>query len=133
MVCLFQALAMFFFEGFSTIGGFIIGSAVVGFSYGACLSLFPSTAADLWGTKNLGFNYGILFTAWGVGGVVGPTLAGRIADLTGSYASAFHVAGGLVIFAVLLAMMSYVDVSVNVPEKTLEIRVGPQSRKIEAA
>jgi len=131
MVCMFQALAMFFFEGFNTIGGFVIGSAVVGFSYGACLSLFPSTAADRWGTKNLGLNYGILFTAWGVGGVVGPTLAGRIADQTGSYAGAYHVAGGLVIVAVLLAMMSYVDVSVNLPEKTLEIRVGPQARKAQ--
>jgi hypothetical protein len=28
-------------------------------------------------------------------------------------------------------MMSYVDVSVNLPEKTLEIRVGPQARKAQ--
>ena len=89
LVCIAQALAMFFFASFSTIGGFILGSAVVGFSYGACLSLFPATAADYWGTKNMGLNYGILFTAWGVGGVLGPTLAGRIADTTGSYAGAY--------------------------------------------
>jgi hypothetical protein len=43
---------MFFFSGLSTIGGFIIGSAVVGFCYGACLSLFPATAADYWGTHS---------------------------------------------------------------------------------
>ena len=72
LVCVFQALAMFLFSNFTSIGGFVVGAAVVGFSYGACLSLFPATVADAWGTKNLGLNYGILFTAWGVGGVFGP-------------------------------------------------------------
>jgi MFS family permease len=133
IVCTMQALAMFLFAGFTTVGGFVVGSAVVGFSYGACLSLFPATAADRWGTKNLGLNYGILFTAWGVGGVAGPTLAGKIADATGSYAAAYNVAGALLVFAVLLAMFSYVQVSVDVPSKELTIRLGAGSRNTEAA
>jgi len=74
-----------FLPAVSTVNAFVLGSAMVGFNYGACLSLFPATTADYWGTKNLGFNYGILFTAWGVGGVFGPILAGKIADATGSY------------------------------------------------
>ncbi|HEX9241632.1 MAG TPA: OFA family MFS transporter, partial [Anaeromyxobacter sp.] len=62
IVCIAQAAAMFFFPQFSTIGGFIVGAAVVGFSYGACLAIFPAATADQWGTKNMGMNYGILFT-----------------------------------------------------------------------
>ncbi len=124
LVSVSQALVMFFFSTLSTVPGFILGAAVVGFSYGACLSLFPATAADHWGTKNMGLNYGILFTAWGVGGVIGPTLAGRIADATGSYAGAYHVAGLLVTLAFLLAMLSYIQVSVNLDEKELRIRLG---------
>ena len=54
-----QAIMMFLFSGASTITGFIIGSAIIGICYGACLSLFPSACADYWGTKNLGMNYGI--------------------------------------------------------------------------
>jgi MFS family permease len=131
MVCIAQAIMMFFFSGFSTVGAFILGAGVVGFSYGACLSLFPATAADNWGTKNLGLNYGILFTAWGVGGVFGPVLAGRIADTTGSYAGAYNVAGLLLLVAILCAMMTYVNVSVNVPEKEVKIRFG--RRDVEAA
>ena len=123
-VFLLQASNMVFFSGFSTFTGFVVGSAVVGFSYGACLSLFPATAADRWGTKNLGLNYGILFTAWGVGGVFGPVLAGRIADATGSYELAYQIAAGLLIFASLLAMFSYVAVSVNLPEREITIKVG---------
>jgi MFS family permease len=123
-VFLLQASNMIFFSGFSTFTGFVTGSAVVGFSYGACLSIFPATAADRWGTKNLGLNYGILFTAWGVGGVFGPILAGRIADATGSYQLAYQIAAGLLMLATLLAMLSYVGVSVNLPEREVTIRVG---------
>jgi nitrate/nitrite transporter NarK len=128
-VFLLQASNMVFFSGFSTFTGFVVGSAVVGFSYGACLSLFPATAADRWGTKNLGLNYGILFTAWGVGGVFGPVLAGRIADATGSYELAYQIAAGLLVAASLLAMLSYVAVSVNLPEGEITIKVGKRKAR----
>jgi MFS family permease len=128
IVCIMQASAMFFFPSFTTIGGFILGSAVVGFSYGACLSIFPSATADQWGTKNMGLNYGALFTAWGVGGVVGPMLAGRIADATGSYAGAYNIAGMLLMLAFVLAMLSYIEVSVSVEQRALTIKLGGNKR-----
>jgi MFS transporter, OFA family, oxalate/formate antiporter len=124
LVCTMQSLVMFFFPMFTTVNDFILGSAVVGFNYGACLALFPATTADYWGTRNLGMNYGILFTSWGVGGVFGPMLAGKIADATGSYALAYSVASGLLLFAVFLAMISYINISVNIPERELKIKLG---------
>jgi MFS family permease len=123
-VFILQAFNMVFFSAYATESGFVIGAALVGFNYGACLSLFPSSAADRWGTKNLGLNYGILFTAWGVGGVFGPILAGRIADATGSYQLAYQIAAGLLMLATLLAMLSYVGVSVNLPDREITIKVG---------
>jgi MFS family permease len=45
-------------------------ATMIGFNYGANLSLFPSYAKDLWGLQAFGMNYGVLFTAWGVGGFV---------------------------------------------------------------
>lgn len=114
LVCVTQAVVMFLFSKFSTIAQFTVGSAVVGFSYGACLSLFPSTTADYWGTKNLGFNYGIIFTAWGVGGVFGPLLAGKIADLHGNYNMAYLIASGLMLFAAALTFVT------KAPVRTLE-------------
>ncbi|MCE5195110.1 MAG: OFA family MFS transporter [Nitrospiraceae bacterium] len=111
LVFLMQAIVMFFFTQFSTEATFVMGSALVGFNYGACLALFPATTADYWGTKNLGLNYGILFTAWGVGGVFGPLLAGRIADITGNYTSAYYIAAVLLIVAVILSGFSYAKIS----------------------
>jgi MFS family permease len=130
-VCILQAINMIYFSYVSTAAGFLFGSAVVGFAYGACLSLFPATTADQWGTRSLGLNYGILFTAWGVGGVFGPILAGRIADATGSYAAAYQIAAGLLLFAAFLAMLSYVAVTVNVPEGEITIRIGARKPRVE--
>jgi OFA family oxalate/formate antiporter-like MFS transporter len=127
-VCIMQALIMFFFAQFTTLAAFMFGSAVVGFNYGACLSLFPSTTADQWGVKNLGLNYGILFTSWGVGGVFGPMLAGKIADATGSYAAAYNVAGMLLILAAFLAMLSYISISANIPEGEITIKFGKKKK-----
>lgn len=105
-VCLSQAAVMLAFPGLDGMAGFFAGSAVVGFSYGACLALFPATVADYWGSKNFGLNYGLLFTAWGLGGVFGPLLAGRIADATGGYTLAYYIAAGLMLAAAALTTIT---------------------------
>ncbi|HTP06475.1 MAG TPA: OFA family MFS transporter [Nitrospirota bacterium] len=121
-VFIMQASIMAFFVQFSTVAAFLVGSALVGFNYGACLALFPATTADYWGTKNLGMNYGILFTSWGVGGIFGPMLAGWIADTTGSYTTAYDTASGLLVFAALLSMISYVSISVDLEQKQVVVK-----------
>lgn len=106
VVLLSQACVMLVFPGLNGMAGFFIGSGVVGFSYGACLALFPATVADFWGSKNFGLNYGILFTAWGVGGMFGPLLAGRIADASGSYQLAYYIAAALLVGAAALTTIT---------------------------
>jgi nitrate/nitrite transporter NarK len=71
----------------------VLLSAAIGFNYGANLSLFPSFAKDMWGIKNFGMNYGVLFTAWGVGGFVMSKASERLATATGTFSSAFLLAG----------------------------------------
>ena len=79
--------------------------AIVYWCYGTQLSVFASATADFYGTRNLGANYGALFTAWGAAGVVGPLIAGRVFDATKSYQYAFYGAAALAViaFIVLLA------------------------------
>jgi OFA family oxalate/formate antiporter-like MFS transporter len=77
-------------------------AAAIGFCYGANLSLFPSTTAGYFGTKNLGVNYGLVFTAWGVGGVFGSMAAGTIVDRTGTYGLAYAAAALLCLGATAL-------------------------------
>ena len=65
----------------------------------------PSFTADYYGAKNLGMNYGLVFFGWGCGAFM-PKLAGRIRDVTGSYDGAFYVAGGLLVLAIVLAVIT---------------------------
>jgi OFA family oxalate/formate antiporter-like MFS transporter len=82
-----------------TVATLVPVAAAVGFCYGANLSLFPSTTAGFFGTRNLGVNYGLVFTAWGVGGVFGSMVAGSIVDSAGSYGLAYAIAAGLCVLA----------------------------------
>jgi MFS transporter, OFA family, oxalate/formate antiporter len=99
-----QALMLF---GIHTVGmsemGLVVASCWLGFNFGGNFSLFPLAAAESFGTKNLGANYGALFTSYGVGGIAMPILAGKLWDLFGSYYWAFMVAGVICVLAALLA------------------------------
>lgn len=83
-----------------------IAAAWVGFNYGGIFALFPSATADFFGTKNLGINYGWVFTSYGVAGIFGPILGGKVFDLTGSYLYAFIPSGILCIIAAGLALIT---------------------------
>lgn len=76
----------------------VLMAALIGANYGANLALFPSFTKDLWGLKNFGMNYGVLFTAWGVGGLVLPRLQQTLTAASGgSYTWSFITAGVLLL------------------------------------
>jgi OFA family oxalate/formate antiporter-like MFS transporter len=80
---------------------FYILVAVVYWCYGTQLSVFASTTADFYGTRNLGMNYGVLFTAWGAAGILGPAIAARVFDRFGDYRYAFFTASALAVVALV--------------------------------
>jgi len=89
----------------------VLLATFIGFNYGANLALFPSFTKDLWGLKNFGMNYGVLFTAWGVGGFALSRLqawlfaASKDAAGHGNYASSFITAGVLLLVGGLLTLL----------------------------
>ncbi len=68
---------------------------VVYWCYGTQLSVNGVAAADFWGTKNAGVNYGMLFTAWGAAGIIGPRIGGVLFDRYHNYQAAFYAAAAL--------------------------------------
>ncbi len=73
--------------------------------YGSNLTLFPAATYDFFGTKFGGVNYGIIFTAWGVGGAVGNYMAATFKDYFGSFTPAYYIAAGLLVVASVLALL----------------------------
>ena len=68
------------FINFGTTLGFIVAASLIGFNFGGNFALFPAVTADLFGDKNVGSNYGWVFTAYGIAGIAGPLLAGYFKD-----------------------------------------------------
>jgi MFS family permease len=76
----------------------------IGFNYGTNLSLFPSFAKDYWGAKNYGMNFGILFSAWGVGAFVLVKVSAVLNAKYGGMQSSFMAAGILLLVGAMMAV-----------------------------
>jgi MFS family permease len=83
----------------------VLLATAIGFHYGANLCLFPAFAKDLYGLKNFGVNYGILFTAWGAGGFVLSRLQQMLKASSGNFRSSFLVAAGFLFVGALLTLL----------------------------
>lgn len=101
----FQAILMFAaipVVGSNSAALLVLLASLIGFNYGSNLTLFPSFAKDYWGFKNYGLNYGTLFSAWGVGGMV----MGRISEMMnaqpGGLNKSFILAGSCLAFGTVI-------------------------------
>ena len=79
--------------------------ALVGMNYGSNLALFPSFTKDYYGLKNFGVNYGLVFTAWGMGGFMLALGAGKLKDMYDTFTFAYYGAAGLLILAAILTIV----------------------------
>lgn len=101
-VLLSQSVNMFLFSWFQTIPLLITGAAIAGLAYSLLFSLMPSITADFFGVKNLGVNYGLVFTGWGIAAIIGPILGGIVVFKTGTYTMSYIVAGSLLLIGTVL-------------------------------
>jgi MFS family permease len=96
------------FISFGLAYGFIVAAALIGFNYGGSFALFPAITADYFGNKNVGSNYGWMFTAYGVAGLAGPLLAGYFKDAAQGAAqpsvwmAPFMIAGGVCLLGAVI-------------------------------
>ncbi|MCX7958555.1 MAG: OFA family MFS transporter [Deltaproteobacteria bacterium] len=123
---LYAGAIMLLLKFFTSYGLYLFGVASIGFCFGGFLALYPAVTADFFGTKNVGANYGWMFSAYGAGGLFGPWLApklmsvvkkvpyevaeksGEIVQKTydaGNYTTAFVISGVLCIISAVLIII----------------------------
>jgi OFA family oxalate/formate antiporter-like MFS transporter len=78
-------------------------AALIGFTFGGNFALFPATTADFFGTKHVGFNYGIVFTAYGVAGIAGALIPAMLAGTGKGFVWVFMAVGSASLLALLLS------------------------------
>ena len=116
-MCLFFVLqaVLVFLLSLASAEGSVLGTATAltilaalcGANYGSNLSLFPSISKDFFGLRNFGVNYGLVFTAWGVGGFMLAQFAGWVYDgkiveaWKGTFTFAYYTSAVLLVVAAL--------------------------------
>jgi len=90
-----------FVQGLTTL---YVAAALLGWGFAVTLGLFPVLTAASFGVRHLGANYGMVFTAFGVGALV-PLWASWLHDMTGSWGPAFVAAGALAGLGLALCMV----------------------------
>ena len=100
-----QAVNMFAFIYYTTPALLIFGAAFTGLCYGTIFTLFPATTADYYGVKNLGVNYGLVFTAFGVAATIGPMLGSKMRDAFANYHNAYTISAIMLLAGAVLAFI----------------------------
>jgi OFA family oxalate/formate antiporter-like MFS transporter len=93
MMFLAQGMAFMILASVKSPAAVFLASAWVGLNFGGIFALFPSATSDYFGAKHFGVNYGWIFTAYGVAGILGPVVGGVLFDVTAQYVMAFVFAG----------------------------------------
>lgn len=113
LMSLFQGIIMLFlyYLGASPIG-FIIAASIIGFNFGGNFALFPAATADFFGNKTVGRNYGLVFFAYGIAGILGPQIAGIFKDAAkeattpAAWSTPFIIAGVACILGAIIMLMA---------------------------
>ena len=117
---LLQVMVYLIFARLVTPLTLMFGISVVGFTFGGMLTLFPAATGDYFGIKNLGVNYGLVFTAWGIGGVFGPLVGGLVRDMTGTYTLSYTISAGLSSLGAILSLLT------KAPEPVEELKISEE-------
>ena len=101
-----QVLVFFVLAQLHSIPLVLVAFAIILACYGGGFAVMPSFNADFFGTKYLGQNYGTILTAWGLAGLVGPFIAGKVKDVTGSYSGALVPMAIMLLVAIVLPFIT---------------------------
>jgi OFA family oxalate/formate antiporter-like MFS transporter len=104
LMFLIQAVVFWIMPAVSSFAVFTTLACVVLLCYGGGFGTMPAFAADYFGSENVGSIYGLMLTAWGFAGVLGPTLIARIREATGAYSHALHVIAAIVLLSAAIPL-----------------------------
>ena len=85
------------------ITNYLLAFCLFWFCLGGWLAIAPTTTLRFFNPDNYALNYGIVFTAYGVGALLGTLTTGQIRDWFGSYTYVFYFMGLLAIVGIVVA------------------------------
>jgi MFS transporter, OFA family, oxalate/formate antiporter len=101
-----QAAVLFLLPDIHNLTLALAAVSVILLCCGGGFGTMPSFNAEYFGTKFMGLNYGLIVTAWGFAGLVGPILVAKIKDLTGSFTATLPVFAVLLLAAMIIPFVT---------------------------
>lgn len=96
-----QAIVFLLLARIHSFGALTFLAFIVLLCYGGGFGTMPAFAADFFGVRNVGSIYGLMLTAWGTAGVVGPTLFAWVRQTTGNYSEALNLVAVIVLLSLV--------------------------------
>ena len=109
LMFLIQAVIFWMLPRITDFSTFSILAFLILLCYGGGFGTMPAFAADYFGPENVGSVYGLILTAWGFAGILGPTLIAHIRQQTGHYSQALQI------IAVIMLVSAAVPLIVRPP------------------
>lgn len=87
------------------VGNYLIAFCLFWFCLGGWLAMAPTITLGFFNPEQYAQNYGIVFTAYGVGALIGTLVTGRIRDIFGTYTYVFYPMAFLAIIGIIVASL----------------------------
>jgi MFS transporter, OFA family, oxalate/formate antiporter len=104
-VLILAASALLYLWGKGNTFVYFLSFIILWMNLGGWLAIAPTATATLFGTKHYGKNYGLIFTSYGIGALLGNTLAGMIRDASGGYLPVFLPVMGLAVAGIVISLL----------------------------
>ena len=101
-----QAVTVFLLSRVSDLALALAAISVILLCCGGGFGTMPSFNAAYFGTKYMGLNYGLILSAWGFAGLIGPIVIARAKDITGSFAGSLPLIALLLLGSVILPFIT---------------------------
>lgn len=89
----------------TSVNMYTIAFSLLWLCLGGWLAIAPAATASYFGTKDYARNYGLIFTAYGVGAIIGNLMAGAAKDILGRYVDVFPYVAVLSAFGIVIAFV----------------------------
>lgn len=102
---IFAASLLMFFFGQENAMLYVVAFCILWMCLGGWLALAPTSTGIFFGKQYYAQNYGVVYTAYGAGAILGTLISGNIKDITGSYLDAFPIVAGLALLGIIIAAL----------------------------
>jgi MFS transporter, OFA family, oxalate/formate antiporter len=106
------------FWGKDNFAVYIFAFCIYWFNLGGWLAIAPTSTLRLYGMKNYSQNYGVVFTAYGFGAILGVLSSGVILDMFNNYQFVFIFIIALCFLGIIITNLFFDENSVNIKKQS---------------